>query len=70
MVKTISVSARVSEEVFEAFKQEYLNQLETSFNEDTPKEFIDNALDVSNSEVVSMAMRFGLKFLKQGEMEK
>lgn len=70
MSKTISVSARVDEKVFEAFKQEYLKQLKASFNEDTPKEIIDNALDVSNSEVVSMAMRFGLRFLKQGEMEK
>ena len=67
LAKTVSVSARVDEELFEAFRDAYLDQLKGSFKEGTPPELIKSLSEPSNSELVVLAFTFGLKGLKGEE---
>ena len=64
MGKKISVSARIDEEKFELFKQEYLTQLKASFKDSVPAEIYEDVLEVSTSELVDRAVNFALLFLE------
>ena len=66
--KTVSVSARINEDLFNAFKDAYLDQLKGSFKEDTPEEIVKSLSNPSNSELVALAFSFGLKGIK-GQQE-
>ena len=65
--KTVSVSARINEELFNEFKNAYLEQLKKSFKEDTPEEIVKSLSNPSNSELVALAFSFGLKGIKGQE---
>jgi len=62
--KTISISSRVDSDLFEKFKDEYLKQLKSSFKEETPSDIVNSVLGVSNCELVSLAIVYGLKYLE------
>lgn len=64
MSKTVSVSARINEELFNEFKSAYLEQLKGSFKKDTPEEIVKSLSNPSNSELVALAFSFGLKGIK------